>query len=207
MYTADRPKTSELVFLDPFSPRGAAALPYRQRLNISKSPLTIGLMSNLFVDASIFLDDLRAPLKQILPHAAFSFYDKGHMRNSSFPAPVEQIKRIALECDAVVCAYGHCGSCTGGTVRDAVALAREGTPVVALVTRTFLDEALFLTRAGGIPDVPILSLPHKMAGQDKAMQQAVANAVAPGIVLALTQGQSADASTCLAEARTTSATA
>jgi hypothetical protein len=157
-------------------------------------------MSNLFVDASIFLEELKEPLRRIIPQVTFSFYDKGHVRNSSFPSPSEVIDRIASACDAVICAYGHCGSCTGGTVRDAVALARKGTPVVALVTEKFRDEALFLAGAGGVPDLPILFLPHPIAGEDKDLQQAVATATAPGIIVALTRGESVNASCCLMDA-------
>lgn len=186
-----------IVYLDPVSGRGTPPDPYEPRLKLTDAATIIGLMSNLFIDASHLLEDLKQPLRDLLPGVEFRFYDKGHMRNSSFPAPATQIEQIARECDAVICAYGHCGSCTGGTVRDAVALARAGSPVVALVTRKFIEEARFLARAGGIPDTPFVFIPHPIAGQDKDFQQAVARAIAPAIIAALTKAETIDAADCL----------
>lgn len=186
------------VYLDPHAKPGAPIDAYEPRLVLAgAAPKTIGLMSNLFVDASHLLEDLQEPLGQLVPSVKFRFYDKGHMRNSSFPAPATQIEQIARECDAVICAYGHCGSCTGGTVRDAVALARARVPVVALVTAKFIDEAKFLARAGGIPDTPFVFLPHPIAGQTKELQQAVARNIASAVLAALTSGETSDSRQCL----------
>jgi hypothetical protein len=189
--------SSAFVYLDPFSGPGISLEPYTPRLKLTGAVATVGLMSNLFVDASHLLEDLKAPLARLIPGVKFVFYDKGQMRNSSFPAPARQIEQIAHECDAVICAYGHCGSCTGGTVHDAVAFARAGLPVVALVTKKFMDEARFLARAGGIPDTPFVFMPHPIAGRDAGFQQAVALAIAPAIIEALTGGRTTNAADCL----------
>jgi hypothetical protein len=188
------------VYLDPFSGPGTSSEPYTPRLKLTGAVATVGLMSNLFVDASHLLEDLKAPLALLIPGVKFVFYDKGQMRNSSFPATARQIEQIARECDAAICAYGHCGSCTGGTVRDAVALARAGLPVVALVTTKFMDEARFLAKAGGIPNTPFVFMPHPIAGRDAQFQQAVARAIAPAIIEALTEGRTTDAADCLESA-------
>lgn len=185
------------VYLDPFAGPGAEPEPYLPRLKIEANGLTIGLMSNLFVDATAFLEDLIPPLSALLPRVTFRAYDKIAVRNSTFVAPAEVLEKIQAECDAVICAYGHCGSCTGGTVRDAVAFARAGFPVVALVTEKFIEEARFLAAAGGIPDTPFVFMPHPIAGREAAFQAAVARAIAPAVLSALTEGRTIDMAGCL----------
>jgi hypothetical protein len=145
----------------------------------------LGLCSNLFTDATVFLQDLAGPLSKLIANVRFQHYDKGHIRNASFPLPADRIAEIAGACDGVILAYGHCGSCTGGTMRDAVSLALSKTPVVALVTEKFIDEARFLARAGGVPDLPLVVLPHPVAGREAAYHAAVAQAIAPAVRAAL----------------------
>ena len=184
----------ELEYLDPWAPPGKAPVPYNARMSTGKKPLVIGLLSNLFADASAFLNDLREPLSALLPGAEFRFYDKVTVQRMSFPVSEEIRDQIIAECDAVICAYGHCGSCTSGTTQDALAFAAAGLPAVALVTEKFRDEAFFLARAGGIPEVPFVFLPHPVAGRPAAYHQALARGIAPGVVAALTRGQILDMS-------------
>jgi hypothetical protein len=188
--------TQSFEYYDPFSGPGAPAEPYTPRLDVGLTTLTIGLMSNLFVDASKFLEDLTHPLANCMPGAKFRFYDKGFTRNAAVPAPSKLMEKIREECDAVVCAYGHC-SCTSGTVRDAVVFARAGLPVVTLVTHKFIDEAEFLARAGGVPNIPFVFLPHPIAGETAEFQRSVAMAIAPAIMQALANGSTSNAADCL----------
>ena len=181
------------TYLNPSREPGKPADPYTPRLTKTKD-FTIGLMSNLFVDASAFLEDLKTPLSAAEQDVSFRFYDKGKRLNAAFPAPRSLIDKIASECDAVILAYGHCGSCTAGTVRDGVALARVGLPVVVLVTTKFRDEALFIARAGGIPDVPFVFLPHPIAGRDELYHQTVAAAISGDLMIALRDGCTSDCS-------------
>jgi hypothetical protein len=181
--------TRTVHYLDPFSPPGAIVEPYAARLDPGLKTPTIALFSNLFVDATIFLEDIARAVHALIPGATFRRYDKGHVRNASFPAPAELIQQIKDECDAVILAYGHCGSCTGGLVRDTVALAKAGVPLASLVTRKFIDEAHFIARAGGVPDVPYVFLPHPIAGETAEYHRAVARIAAPAIITALLQGR------------------
>jgi len=155
-------------------------------------PLVIGLLSNLFADASVFLNDLRVPLSELFPDVEFRCYDKGSVQRMSFVVADDTRDSVIAECDGVVCAYGHCGSCTSGTTQDVLAFAHAGFPAVALVTEKFRDEALFLARAGGIPDIPFVFLPHPVAGKPAEYHQALARAIAPAIVEALAQGRVAN---------------
>lgn len=176
-------------YLNPFSPPGKAPDPYTPRLDTSRRGLRISFLSNMFTDATAFLTDLEEPLRPLLPGATFRLFDKIHRRHTSYPLNETRVTEIAAASDAVITAFGHCGSCTNGTVRDAVSFARAGIPVVALVTQKFMDEANFVSRAAGIPDVPFVFLPQPTAGRELSFQRALGRAIAPLIVTALTQGK------------------
>lgn len=175
-------------YLDPFSEPGTPTQPYAARIDVTVGAPVIGLFSNLFVDASVFLDDIAEAMPPLVPGASFRRFDKGHVRNASFPAPDDLISRISAECDAVILAYGHCGSCTAGLVRDTVAIARKGVPLASLVTWKFIEEAQFIARAAGVPDVPFVFLPHPIAGELETYQRAVARHAVPHILEALRSG-------------------
>jgi hypothetical protein len=183
-----------IEYLDPQAQPSKAPQPYTARLGVGERPVVIGLLSNLFADASALLNDLREPLAQLHPGTEFRFFDKGAVQRMSFPVADETRQRIIDECDAVICAYGHCGSCTSGTTQDALAFAAAGCPAVALVTSKFRDEAFFLARAGGIPEIPFVFLPHPVAGRPKEFHEALARAIAPAVVDALVKGQVGDKS-------------
>ena len=186
--------SSNFVYHDPYAEPGAPIDPYVPRLKPGGSPVRIALFANLFTDSVAFLEDLSAPLGQILPGAEFHPYDKQFVRNMSVPASAELVQRIASECDAALLAYGHCGSCTAGVVQDGILLARAGVPVVVMVTQRFREEAAFLARALGIPDVPFVFLPHPVAGREAAFHKALAQAVAPAVVSAMMNAASTDVS-------------
>ncbi|MFA5630396.1 MAG: UGSC family (seleno)protein [Porticoccaceae bacterium] len=181
-----------IEYLDPQAQPGAPPRPYKARLQPDKKPPVIGLLSNLFADASAFLNDLREPLAALLPGATFRFYDKGTVQRMSFPVADEVCKDIMAQCDAVVCAYGHCGSCTSGTTQDALAFAAADFPTLALVTEKFRDEAFFLARAGGFPELPFVFLPHPVAGKTAQYHRALAEIIAPAVVAALVEGRVSD---------------
>jgi hypothetical protein len=185
-----------ITYLDPTAQAAAPQDAYKPRLEIGASP-RIALFPNLFTDSAAFLHDLSRPLSRLFPGASFPYFDKQFGRNMSVPASPVLKARILAESDAVVLAYGHCGSCTAGVTHDGVALARAGKPVAILVTKRFREEALFLARALGLPAVPFVFLPHPVAGEDAAMHYALAEAVAPWVVAALLEGKSTDASEIL----------
>ena len=186
--------SNSFVYHDPYAEPGVPIDPYCPRLRPGASPARIALFANLFTDSVAFLEDLSAPLAQLLPGAKFQAYDKQFVRNMSVPASAELVQRIASECDAALLAYGHCGSCTAGVVQDGILLARAGVPVAILVTQRFREEATFLARALGIPGVPFIFLPHPVAGREAAFHKARAQAVAPAVVSAMLNAARTDAS-------------
>jgi hypothetical protein len=182
------------VYLNPVAVPSALQDPYLLRLQIGKKPPRIALFPNLFTDSAAFLADLSAALLPLVPGATFPYFDKKYGRYMSTPAPAELRDRIVKESDAVVLAYGHCGSCTSGVVHDGVQLARSGVPVAVLVTARFCDEAIFLASALGLPGLPLVILPHPVAGKDAAFHRVLAEAAAPVVLHALMTGERGDVS-------------
>lgn len=70
-------------------------------------------------------------------------------------------------------------------------LARLGVPVVALVTDEFEDEAHFVARAAGMPAVPMVFVPHPVAGTPTEHRAALADRVGP-VCAALLEGRAPD---------------
>jgi len=149
----------------------------------------IGLCSNGFTDAVTFLRDIEDEIAPTLPGVRFWHFAKPTLRHSSFPWTEEEIKTVTSECDAVIMAYGHCGSCTSAIIRDAANIARSGTPVVSIVTTKFVDEAHFVARATGIPDLPLVVVPHPVAGRDESYQRGIARQIAGSLLEALSTGR------------------
>jgi hypothetical protein len=182
------------VYLNPVSKPSAPQDPYVPRLQLGHHPPRIALFPNLFTDSAAFLSDLSKALALLVPGALFPCFDKKYGRYMSTPASPELRDRIVKESDAVLLAYGHCGSCTSGVVHDGVQLARGGVPVVVLVTARFREEATFLASALGLPDLPFVVLPHPVAGNEAAFHRALAGAIAPMVLNALKTGECGDAS-------------
>jgi hypothetical protein len=174
--------------LSPTAEPSAPIEEYSPRFSVQPGR-TVGLCANGFTDAVAFLGDVEDSIGPHLPDIGFWHYAKPTLRHSSFPLTEAEIKTVASECDAVITAFGHCGSCTSAIIRDAANLARNGIPVVAIVTEKFADEAYFVARATGIPDLPIVALPHPVAGRDKAYQQGLAADIAATLVEALVTGR------------------
>ena len=70
-------------------------------------------------------------------------------------------------------------------MRDGIAFARRGLPVVVLVTEDFRAQGEFVARSFGMPDVPRVLLPHPVAGTGEAAMRRVAEAITPTVLAAL----------------------
>ena len=182
------------TYLDPVARPTAPQEPYRPRLDPAMRAPRIAMFPNLFADSKAFLGDLAEMLARHRPDARFPYFDKKYGRYMASPASDALRDEIVAASDAIVLAYGHCGSCTSGVVHDGVLLARRGRPVCVLVTARFREEALFLASALGLPELPFLFLPHPVAGESAAFHRALAEAIAPRVLTALHEGDSGDAS-------------
>jgi len=147
--------------------------------------LTVGLLANGFPDSAKFLEHLRTALGVKLPEARFKHYVK---KVDSAVVSDEMLASIEADCEALVCAYGHCGSCTSSTVRDSIAAARIGIPAVAFVTEAFWEQGNFVAQADGMPAVPRIKLPYPVAGTGKQAMSALAARVADEVIARLERG-------------------
>ena len=64
--------------------------------------------------------------------------------------------------DIAVVGLGNCGSCTGWTIRDALAAAERGLPTTAICTEVFEELGRNLARRGGRSGLRIHILPYPL---------------------------------------------
>ncbi len=76
--------------------------------------------------------------------------------------------------DVAVIGLGNCGSCTGWTIRDALAAAAKGVPTTAVVTDNFKDLGRHLARRGGRSGLRLHVLPYPLNEKLKSDVEAVA---------------------------------
>jgi hypothetical protein len=170
-----------VTILDPRAAPGVPVVSYALRADLSAPRLVVGLLSNGFPDATTILRKVAEHLAILLPQARIELFERA---DPTTIAPQATIAEVAARCDAVVTALGHCGSCTSSTVRDAVNVAKAGTPVAALVSEKFWGAGAFVARSVGVPDVPRVKLPYPIAGTGVASISAAAPAIAAGVLAA-----------------------
>ena len=73
-------------------------------------------------------------------------------------------------------------------MRDGINLARRGIPTVCLLTDKFSDQADFVSRAAGMPDMPRVILPHPVAGSGFERIRQVAGDIIEQVVTSLKGG-------------------
>jgi hypothetical protein len=71
------------------------------------------------------------------------------------------LSRLA-QCDAVVQCFGDCGTSTSITVADAVEIERRGIPTANVFSNAFADAARKQAEGRGMPDLPLVKIPHPM---------------------------------------------
>lgn len=73
-------------------------------------------------------------------------------------------------------------------MRDGIAIARAGMPVVAFVTTEFWPQGDFVASAEGMPDVPRVQLPHPVAGIGREAMATLAATIARQVLDRLVHG-------------------
>ena len=167
-------------FIDPAAECLVEANAYGLHVDLSGAA-KIGLVINRIVDCDRFMSEIGAALKLARPDLEIISYDTGTI---TF-ADASLMERVASDCDAAVCAIGHCGSCTAGTVKDTIALIEHGIPAVALVTEVFQEQAAALALSLGWPDAPRVQLPYPVWGTEQASMQRVASIAADEVLACL----------------------
>jgi hypothetical protein len=71
-------------------------------------------------------------------------------------------QRFMADSDLVVSGLGNCGSCTGWTIRDAMAATKNGKPAIAVVTATFEPLSESISKRAGNSGLRRFVLPHPL---------------------------------------------
>jgi hypothetical protein len=82
--------------------------------------------------------------------------------------------------DVAVVGLANCGSCTGWTIRDAIAAANAGLPTVAIATKNFEDFAHELAARGGRSGLRVHVLPYPLNELSREEVDPVADAYFDG---------------------------
>lgn len=143
---------------------------------------TIGFLNNSKTNADVFLDELSIVLKEEYNVGNVEFRRKD---NASIPAgPIAST--LHDRCDAVVNAYGDCGSCTSWCVYDSVELEQMGTPTATINSDEFVKLGQSETRALGLPGLPIVTVEHPLGGIAPEVVRDRARSAAAEVVHVLT---------------------
>jgi len=157
--------------MSPVGVRIAERHPIAPRLNTLKAT-RIGLLDNTKKNA----DRLLAEVGKILirDHGVVEVVSRRKV-SSSPAAPVEMIDELA-NCDAVINAYGDCGSCASWCIYDGVALEKRGIPTATVNSDAFVVLGQQEAVALGLPGLPIATVPHPMG--DVSAEEVARRAVA-----------------------------
>ncbi|MFC6765000.1 UGSC family (seleno)protein [Natrinema soli] len=118
---------------------------------------TIGLLDNAKTNADVFLEEVGDLLTEKYDVTTVS------RRKDGTAMPAESIAaHLHDRCDAVVNAYGDCGSCTSWCIYDSVDLESRGTPVATINSDEFVRLGQSESRSLGIPGLPIATVEHPM---------------------------------------------
>jgi hypothetical protein len=172
--------TSRLV-----DPRGTVSIEAHDlapRLESLKGT-TIGFLDNAKTNADVFLDEVATVLCD-----EYDVAKTIHRRKSNTAIPADAIAGYLHEhCDAVVNAYGDCGSCTSWCVYDSVDLEKRGTPVATINSEEFMRLGQSESRALGMPGLPLITVPHPMGDIPEETARERARAAVPEIVRVLSE--------------------
>ena len=93
--------------------------------------------------------------------------------------------------DIAVVGLANCGSCTGWTIRDAIAAANAGLPTTAVATRNFEDFAHVLAERGGRSGLRVHVLPYPLNELSRDEVEPVAEAYYEGLLEMMGAGAAA----------------
>ena len=145
-------------------------------------PSRLGLLANGFPDAEKFLQKQADALAKFWPDATFRIAKKANADQLNIGIQEPLLSDLANDCDAIIIAWGHCGSCTSGVARDAIAFAEKGVPSVMLICDAFWDYSEWIGTALGMTNLAKVKLPFPIAGTGEQNQLACAERIARDII-------------------------
>ncbi|EQA98403.1 hypothetical protein L485_17125 [Sphingobium baderi LL03] len=167
--------------MSPLGVRLAERAPIALRLKTLRGA-RIGLLDNTKKNADRLLAAVGAIL--IRDHGVAELISRRKI-SSSPAAPDEMIDDLA-RCDAVINAYGDCGSCTSWCVHDGVTLEKRGVPTATVNSDAFVVLGQQEAVALGVPGLPIVTVPHPMGDVSAEEVERRAAAMAAQVVHVLT---------------------
>jgi hypothetical protein len=149
-------------------------------------PKRVGMLANGFPGADNFLLRQEAALREFWPDAEFIHEVKASAKQLNIGIREPLLNKMVEACDVVVIAWGHCGSCTSGVTRDAIAFESRGVPTVTLVCDVFWDYSHWLGDAMTLRGIPKVQIPFPLSGTSAENQDRWAQKIAPEIVEKMT---------------------
>ena len=93
-----------------------------------------------------------------------------------------ELEQFLASIDIAVVGLANCGSCTGWTIRDALAAAERGLPTTAVCTAVFEELGRNLAQRGGRSGLRLHVLPYPLNEKQKHEVDAVAREHLPGVL-------------------------
>ncbi|WP_152422232.1 UGSC family (seleno)protein [Natrialba asiatica] len=153
-------RTDDGASIEILDPRGEVnydATPIAERLD-SLEGATVGLLDNSKSNADVFLEAVGEQLK-----SEYGVDEVVYRRKDKSPIPADAIAdQLVSQCDAVVNAYGDCGSCTSWCVYDSIDLEKKGTPVATINSDEFIKLGQSEAQSLSMPGLPLVMVSHPM---------------------------------------------
>ena len=108
--------------------------------------------------------------------AAISFWRSGGRSGGEQDRMDAELNDWLATLDVAVVGLANCGSCTGWTIRDAIAAANTGIPTLAVATQNFAEFAHTLAARGGRSGLRVHVLPYPLNECDRETVDTVAAA-------------------------------
>lgn len=121
--------------------------------------------------------------------AEVSFWRSTNRSGEEGEQQISTLQEWLKTIDVAVVGLANCGSCTGWTIRDAIAAANAGLPTVAVATKNFESFAHELARRGGRSGLRLHVLPYPLNELSHDEVQPVADAYFAGLLEVMGAGQ------------------
>lgn len=151
----------------------------------------IGLFSNTKKNADHFLQEVGERLEANYDVDVSDIVYKDVATSAADEAVHEDLRGY----DAVLIAYGDCGSCSSWTMYDAFQLEEESVPTVVFCTEEFTTLCQYEAENQGVPGLPIVEIEHPIA--DLSPEDVATERVTDDILAAVTEALTNDAGTLL----------
>jgi hypothetical protein len=142
----------------------------------------VGLLWTSKMNGDVFLERIAELLEHSFEHIRVL---KRAKPTSEKPVPETTLDELRT-CDAVVVAFGDCGSCSSWTIADGVTLEGLEVPTVSVTSEPFGFKTRIEVEAMGVPSLPIQILPHPVGQLPRDEMYRIADAAFDEIVFCLT---------------------